>query len=114
MLKRDTSHGQSALYFEGSTHGSPLTLGGMICGWPKVSYPTSEADESRVLESVRSTVKSAQTPVSAIVIEPTQQSTGFKVSDKFIQDLYSIARENDAALVVDETSTSCHATGNFW
>ena len=86
----------------------------MICGWPKASYPTSEADESRVLESVRSTVKSAATPVSAIVVEPTQQSSGYSVSDKFIQELYSIARENDAALVVDETSSSCHATGNFW
>ena len=114
MLDRDSSSGQSALYFEGSTHGSPLTLGGMICGWPKASYPTSEADESRVLESVRSTVKSAATPVSAIVVEPTQQSSGYSVSDKFIQELYSIARENDAALVVDETSSSCHATGNFW
>ena len=114
MLQRDSSSGQSALYFEGSSHGSPLTLGGMICGWPKAPYPTSEADESRVLESVRSTVKSAGTPVSAIVIEPTQQSTGYKVSDKFIQELYSIARESGAALVVDETSTSCHATGGFW
>jgi len=36
----------TALYFQGSTHGSPLTLGGMICGWPNVAYPSSATEES--------------------------------------------------------------------
>lgn len=35
-----------ALRFTGSTHGSPLTLGGMICGWPSVAYPDSKASEA--------------------------------------------------------------------
>jgi hypothetical protein len=52
MLEREAD-GWSALYFDGSTHGSPLTLGGMICGWPKASYPTSASDESSILEHVR-------------------------------------------------------------
>jgi hypothetical protein len=45
MLERE-AEGWSALYFSGSTHGSPLTLGGMICGWPKANYPSSKAEES--------------------------------------------------------------------
>jgi hypothetical protein len=45
MLER-IADGWSALYFDGSTHGSPLTLGGMICGWPKATYTSSAAEES--------------------------------------------------------------------
>lgn len=45
MMEREAD-GWSALYFGGSTHGSPLTLGGMICGWPKANYPSSKAEES--------------------------------------------------------------------
>ena len=76
MIERQhDGNGFSALYFSGSTHGSPLTLGGMICGWPTASYPTSEADEAEILESVRQAVSNARhtnTPIAAIVIEPTQ------------------------------------------
>ena len=45
MLERE-AEGWSALYFDGSTHGSPLTLGGWMCRWPKASYPSSKAEES--------------------------------------------------------------------
>ena len=54
-------------------------------------------------------------PVAAIVIEPTNAQTGYTASDSFISDLASLARENDAALVVDETNTCLGATGKgFW
>ena len=46
MLERESEGGFSALYFSGSTHGSPLTLGGLICGWPKANYPSSAGEES--------------------------------------------------------------------
>ena len=119
MLQRSgADHGWSALYFDGSTHGSPLTLGGMICGWPKVSYPSSADQESQILEQVRSVVgekAGSDSPIAAIVIEPTQQSTGYVASDNFIGALKSIAADFDAALVVDETSTCCGASGKgFW
>lgn len=119
MLQRaGADHGWSALYFSGSTHGSPLTLGGMICGWPNVSYPSSQADEAQILEQVRSVVgekRASASPIAAIVIEPTQQSTGYVASDSFISALKSIASDFEAALVVDETSTGCGASGKgFW
>jgi len=54
-------------------------------------------------------------PYAAIVIEPTQQSTGLSVSDSFIDKLGGIAEDFDAALVVDETGTGCGASGRgFW
>lgn len=119
MLQRSgTSQGQSALYFSGSTHGSPLTLGGMICGWPNVSYPSDASQEAQILEQVRSIVgekRGSDSPIAAIVIEPTQQSTGYVASDSFIGALKSIASDFEAALVVDETSTGCGASGKgFW
>lgn len=121
MIERsqDSNNGWSALYFKGSNHGSPLTLGGRICGWPSVEYPASLNDEARILEEVRNAVndkRKSATPIAAIVIEPTQQSTGYQVSNSFIKTLKSIASDNDSALVVDETSTGCFAsaTGHFW
>ena len=53
--------------------------------------------------------------VAAIVIEPTQQSTGYVASEAFIGGLRSIANDFEAALIVDETSTGCGASGKgFW
>lgn len=118
MLERESENGFSALYFNGSSHGSPLTLGGMICGWPKANYPTSASEESQILESVRNTLaerSNSGTPVAAIVIEPTQQSSGYVASDTFMDGLRSITGDFEAALVVDETSTGCGASGKgFW
>ena len=54
-------------------------------------------------------------PIAAIVIEPTNAQTGYTASESFMGDLASLARENDAALVVDETNTCCGASGKgFW
>jgi 4-aminobutyrate aminotransferase/(S)-3-amino-2-methylpropionate transaminase len=120
MLERQQDGiGQSALYFSGSSHGSPLTLGGMICGWPTASYPRSASEEAEILEQVRSSVAEASTSakhIAAIVIEPTQQSSGHRASDSFISSLSAICREFDAALIVDETNTGCYSAGNgtFW
>lgn len=107
-----------AFYFNGSTHGSPLTLGGMMCGWPKADYPTCEADESQILESVRNSLdekRSMGVPVAAIVIEPTQSSTGYVASNQFISILKQISEDFEASLVIDETSTGGGASGKgFW
>lgn len=121
MVQRsqDRNNKWSALYFTGSTHGSPLTLGGRLCRWPHVAFPASEAEESQVLESVRNAATSRRNgdaPLAAIVIEPTQQSTGYVARKDFINALRSIANDFEAALVIDETSTGCYAsgTGHFW
>lgn len=59
--------------------------------------------------------RSSGKPVSAVLIEPTQQQTGYVASDDFLTQLRKVAHENEAALVVDETSTGCAASGKgFW
>ena len=103
-----------ALTFKGSLHESPLTHGGIICRWPQVAYPKSSGEEAQVLEAVRSAVQDssiAGSPVSAIVIEPTQYHTGYTVSESFINQLKTIAGETEAALIVDESGTGFGATG---
>ena len=50
LARQQEGVGQSALYFSGSSHGSPLTLGGMICGWPTATYPSSAEEEAGILE----------------------------------------------------------------
>jgi glutamate-1-semialdehyde aminotransferase len=61
-------------------------------------------------------MRDTATPIAAVVIEPTQQSSGHSASDNFISSLNGMAKEFEAALVVDETSTGCHSSGSgsFW
>ena len=59
--------------------------------------------------------RSAGNPVAAIVVEPTNQSHGYVASNDFISQLHSLARDYDAALIVDEQNTGCGASGQgFW
>ena len=110
--------GWAALRFSGSTHGSPLTLGGMICGWPEVAYPDSKESESQILEQVRSTLSDRHgsgKPIAAVVIEPTQATTGKTASADFLRTLRNICDDFETALVIDETNTCLGASGNgFW
>lgn len=53
--------------------------------------------------------------VAAIVIEPTNAQSGYVASANFMNELVSLARESDAALIVDEQGTGCGASGQgFW
>jgi 4-aminobutyrate aminotransferase-like enzyme len=67
---------------------------------------------------VRSSIKSQRqsgNPIAAVVIEPMQSTSGHAASDKFLGELRSLTKENDAALIVDATETGCGATGkSFW
>jgi len=87
-------------------------------GWPSVKYPESSGQESQVLESIRAAItqkKNDSSPVAAIVIEPTNAQSGYVASANFMSELNRIARESEAALIVDEQSTCCGATGSgFW
>jgi len=49
------------------------------------------------------------------VIEPTNYQSGYVASENFMNELARIARESDAALIVDEQATCCGSTGEgFW
>lgn len=49
------------------------------------------------------------------MIEPTNYQSGYVASDSFMNELWGIARDSQAALIVDEQATGCGATGQgFW
>lgn len=49
------------------------------------------------------------------MIEPTNYQSGYVASNSFMGELARIARDAEAALIVDEQSTCCGATGEgFW
>lgn len=53
--------------------------------------------------------------MAAIVIEPTNYQSGYVASTNFMTELVRIARESEAALIVDEQATCCGSTGEgFW
>ena len=115
----------SALGFEGSNHGNTIALTqfahpkmSLQLGWPSASYPESAAQEAQVLESIRASVtqkRNESAPVAAIVIEPTNAQSGYVASANFMNELVRLARESDAALIVDEQGTGCGASGQgFW
>ena len=83
-------------------------------GWPSLPYPTSEDNESQTLEQIRTLLRdnrSGNKPIAAVVIEPTQTKTGYSVSDRFLTELYSLTRDSEASLIVDERNTCNYATG---
>ena len=115
----------TAMGFAGSNHGNSLVLTqfahpgmSLNLGWPSVAYPESVADEASILESIKSTLASkrdAGQPVAAIVIEPTNAQSGHVASAGFMRELVGLARDAEAALIVDEAGTGCGASGaGFW
>lgn len=104
----EESHHMHTLSFEGSSHSN---FGFNDSLTHQVPYPLTEQDESIILEQVRSTLLGTGCPFAAILVEPTQQSTGRTVSDSFIDSLNGIASDFDASLVVDETGTAGGASG---
>jgi acetylornithine/succinyldiaminopimelate/putrescine aminotransferase len=117
MQARGSGSSSKVLGFKGANHGHGLAMTQFAhpqmsqngLGWPCLSYPSSASEESRILESARAAVKADA--VSAILVEPTNWQSGSVASDDFITQLGSIARESDAALIVDETNTGCGASG---
>jgi 4-aminobutyrate aminotransferase-like enzyme len=90
----------------------------MSLGWPTISYPSSAQAEEQSLSAAKRALdqkKEQGNPVAAIIIEPTNSSTGHVASAAFISQLRSLAHDYEAALIVDETNTGCGATGKgFW
>lgn len=85
--------------------------------WTKISYP-KEGEESQSLESIRQAIRAKRNennPVSSVIVEPTSYYLGTTFSDSYLNELYGIAKENEAALIIDERNTGCGASGKgFW
>ncbi|ESP04015.1 hypothetical protein LOTGIDRAFT_156617 [Lottia gigantea] len=95
-----------------------------IAPFPRLKYPLEEntrenrEEEDRCLNEVRELMdKWAKigNPVAGIAVEPVQCEGGDNhASPYFFQTLQKIAKEHDAALLMDEVQTGCGSTGKFW
>lgn len=90
----------------------------MSLGWPAIAYPTSASAEEQSLSAAKQALDKKRqqgNPVAAIIVEPTNSSTGHIASASFIHQLHRLAHDYEAALIVDETNTGCGASGKgFW
>jgi len=125
MAVRGHGKRQSCLGFSDSQHGNSLVLTqfahpecGPSLGWPSVDYPKNAQEEEQSLESVRQKLQASSdsgVPVAAIIIEPTAAQSGHSASLSFLSELYKLAHDHGAALILDETNTGCGASGKgFW
>lgn len=97
MRERGSDTRFSVMGFNGANHGNSLALTqfahpnmSLQLGWPSIKYPESVAQESQILDEVRSTLKAkreASEPVAAILIEPTNAQSGHSASAGFIREL---------------------------
>jgi len=78
----------------------------------------NSSDESRSLESVKGLLRERRNQnnsIAAVIIEPTENGTGLTASDSFLKELHSLAKESEAALIVDERNSGCAVSGKgFW
>lgn len=116
----------TALGFQGATHGNHTSFALAqfrgtpklpSLGWPVHPYPVA-ANEASILDDVHTSLKlqrNSGKPVAAVVIEPLQSTTGSVASERFLKELRSVTKDNEAALIVDATETGAGATGkSFW
>ncbi|XP_078690933.1 4-aminobutyrate aminotransferase, mitochondrial-like [Branchiostoma floridae x Branchiostoma belcheri] len=95
-----------------------------IAPFPQLKYPLEEheaenrAEERRCLDQVHALFReynSRGRPVCGVVVEPVQAEGGDNhASPGFFRELRAIAREYDAAFLVDEVQTGVGVTGSWW
>lgn len=125
IIQRGDAKRYSVLGFGGQSHGDSLVFAqfahpkhSLGLGWPTISFPSNASEEERSLSAAKQALeqkRAENNPVAAIIIEPTNSTTGQVASHSFISQLRTIAHDYDAALIVDETNTGCGASGHgFW
>jgi L-lysine 6-transaminase len=95
--------------------------------WPRVSlpqinFPLTDSNlndlverEKLSLSQIRQAFADHKDDICAIIIEPVQSEGGDNhVRREFMEELRSLADENDAMLIYDEIQTGVGITGRFW
>ncbi|XP_046680224.1 4-aminobutyrate aminotransferase, mitochondrial [Homalodisca vitripennis] len=95
-----------------------------IAKFPQYKYPLEEnsrenqAEDEKCLAEVSELIQKynkSGKPVAGIVVEPIQSEGGdHHASPEFFQKLQAIAKQNGAALLLDEVQTGGGPTGKFW
>ena len=112
----------SLLKFAGAFHGNymgGLAASGLrsdypVLDWPTAPFPQSAQEDSRCLEEVRKIFKTHTSPIMAVILEPVQQLGTYFASKEFYVEVEKIARENGAAIIVDESFSGLGGSGKMW
>jgi 4-aminobutyrate aminotransferase/(S)-3-amino-2-methylpropionate transaminase len=89
--------------------------------FPRLKYPLEEhaeenrKEEEKCLEEMTRLIKTWETPVAAVIVEPIQGEGGDnQASPNFFQKMRRITKELGVLMIVDEVQTGVGATGRFW
>lgn len=106
-------------------NGFPAQLSSCNCQWPKFDNPvmsykngvlqSNDEDVSLILKKVEDCVKSENSQISGILVEPIQCTFGDKYFSKtFFIGLRKIANKYDIPLIFDEIQIGFGGTGKVW
>ncbi len=95
--------------------------------WPRIHNPAVrfpltpenlaqvEKEEQRAIEQIKKAFHKYKDDIAAIIIEPIQGEGGDNhFRPEFLQQLRSLADENEALLIFDEVQTGVGITGTWW
>lgn len=90
--------------------------------FPKINFPYSDANhddlirrEELSIAQIKKAFEANKDDICAIIIEPIQSEGGDNhVRREFLEQLRTLADENDAMLIYDEIQTGVGLTGKFW
>lgn len=95
--------------------------------WPRVSTPSIDFPlndksledvanrEKKSIEEIKKAFADNKDEIAAIIIEPIQGEGGDKhFRSEFLQNLKTLADENEAMLIFDEVQTGVGVTGKWW
>jgi 4-aminobutyrate aminotransferase/(S)-3-amino-2-methylpropionate transaminase len=89
--------------------------------FPRLKYPLekhledNQKEEERCLEEMTRLIKTWETPVAAVIVEPIQGEGGDnQASPAFFQKMREITKELGVLMIVDEVQSGVGATGKFW
>ncbi|KAJ3227979.1 hypothetical protein HK099_007848 [Clydaea vesicula] len=92
-----------------------------VAPFPSLKYPLEEniqynlEEEKRCLLEFERIIKTWETPIAAIIVEPIQGEGGDNhASPQFFTELRRITRESNILMIVDEVQTGVATTGKFW
>ncbi|KAF8950408.1 hypothetical protein BGZ46_004560 [Entomortierella lignicola] len=89
--------------------------------FPKLKYPLeshqaeNEKEEQRCLAYAEEKMKTAESPIAALIVEPIQSEGGDNhASPRFFQGLRDLTKKYNILMIVDEVQTGVGPTGTFW
>lgn len=117
------SHGKLLGTLSASSNSAQAKLDFPSFNWPRApfpklrypieQYPENKEVETQALEALRGIFINNPNPIAGIIIEPIQNDGNYFASNTYYMGLQKIAKEHNAALIVDETNVGFGASGKL-